>query len=209
VKIIKEKCTKLASISVIYIYIYIVIFNLFLSRTPTYIFSTTLYSQNCLWIIQVIAYKVKVKLSRYRPGQDLGVPGGWGSRISRQSAHECGKIVAVTVLPVHFFMVLNDSLWRRIMSFILAIRSRLSQRCPLRIRHWYRTCAVAPAHEVHRDPPHRAAEKVTYLELLYRHANCDRVPILNPGQKIWLYRPTPKTDNHGYYNNIQVACTSR
>jgi hypothetical protein len=42
---------------------------------------------------------IDVKQSPYRPWQTLRVPRGWGSKISRQSAHECRKVASPTHRP--------------------------------------------------------------------------------------------------------------
>jgi hypothetical protein len=52
----------------------------------------------------------KVKQTLYRPRQALRVPGGWGSQISRQLAHEGGRVVSpmhqLPLTPQEIFLVL-------------------------------------------------------------------------------------------------------
>ena len=74
--------------------------NTFRSKWPSQ-WITTIPAGN--YRLNILKYslvsKVNVKQSRYRSGQALRVPGGWGYQISRQSAHEAGKVVSTTHRP--------------------------------------------------------------------------------------------------------------
>ena len=68
------------------------------------------YSQTQTDGVKEYMVKVKIKQSPYRPEQALRVKVGWVSQISRQSAHEGGKVVNPThrppLLPKEIFLVL-------------------------------------------------------------------------------------------------------
>jgi hypothetical protein len=61
-----------------------------------------------------------VQQYHYRPGQALRVPGAWGSQISRQSAHEIGKVVSPMhrppLLPLSLVIISVRDWFGRIMS---------------------------------------------------------------------------------------------
>jgi len=54
----------------------------------------------CVCIYIYIYREREIKQSHYRPGEALRIPGDSGSQITRQSAHEGGKVVSLTHRPL-------------------------------------------------------------------------------------------------------------
>jgi hypothetical protein len=67
-----------------------------------------MYTHHAVWCSerQIKSIRLKVKQFLSRPGRALGVPGGWGSQISRQSAHEGGNAVSPTFTPQELLLFL-------------------------------------------------------------------------------------------------------
>jgi hypothetical protein len=94
---------------------------------------------NACWVPEkfssyITLVKVKVKQSHYRPWQAVRVPGGWGSQILRQSAHEGGKVVS----PMH-----RPPYPQEIFLILISVRDWVDPRAIVRpegLCQWKKSC---------------------------------------------------------------------
>jgi hypothetical protein len=136
--------------------------------------------------------KVKVNIKQYhiRPGQALRVPGGLGSKISRQSAHECGKVIPVhrpPLRPQEIILILislrgwvapaaqcdlKDCQWKIPMtpSGIEPATFWVEAQCPNKLRHRILILIYTLQYEdtVHTSQRTTRADDVMYIRQTYQ-----------------------------------------
>ena len=115
---------------------------------------------NVALIANVITFKQKVKQSHSRPGQAQRVAGVWGSQISRQSAHENGKVVSPTHRP---------PLFQEIFLVLISVRDWVNLRAIVRPEGLCQWIRITPSG---RDP-------ATFrLVAQFLNQLCYRVPLI-------------------------------
>ena len=108
----------------------------------------------------VISSQKKVKQSHYRLRQALRFPGVWGSQISKQSAHEGGKIVSPTHRP---------PLPQETCLVLISVSGWVNPRAIVRLEGLCQWKISMTASGIERATYRLTAQWLTYMYVLFSH----------------------------------------